>query len=98
MSPILLATLTAHCIFDEAYRTFLTIWVWPWLREGFRGGAELLELFEFLKPYLVPLLQVWAIWMYLKSFHSNFQTPWYATLPNSTLSKQLTILRSQPHR
>lgn len=74
-----LQTLTADCIFNEAYRTALTIWVWPWVREDLRGLEDLLELFEFLKPYLVPLLQLWAIWIHWQIFHSSFRTPWYAT-------------------
>jgi hypothetical protein len=77
----LLQTLTACCIFTEAYRTVLTIWVWPWVREDLRGLVDLLELFEFLKLYLLPLIQLWAIWIHWQIFHMSFRTPWYATFP-----------------
>ena len=81
MPQQVLQTLTAYCIFTEAYRTALTVWVWPWVRGDLRGLADLLELFEFLKPYLLPLIQLWAIWIHWQIFHKHFRTPRYARFP-----------------
>jgi hypothetical protein len=73
-----LETLTLYCITNEAYRTVLTIWVWPWLREDIRGFAELLEFIDMLKPFLLPMMQLIAVWMHWQILNSNIGTPWYA--------------------
>jgi hypothetical protein len=79
MPQLALETLTMYCITNEAYRTVLTIWVWPWLREDIRGLMELIEFIDLLKPLLVPMIQLFAIWIHWQTFHSSFETPWYAT-------------------
>ena len=84
----LLQTLTAYCIFNEAYRTALTSWTCPWVREILPGLEDRDWLIDDLRPYAVPLIQLWAIWIHLQLFHLTSRTPWYATVPQ-LLAKQI---------
>ncbi len=91
MPQSVLETLAVCCITNETYRTVLTIWVWPWLKEEIRGLIGLLEIIELLKPFLLPMMQVMAICLYWQIFPSSFWNSLVCNLiPNSALSKQLT--------